>query len=259
MNVLEVRGVSKHFGGLYALNGLDFAVEQGEILSIIGPNGAGKSTVFNVITGLYSPDAGDIVFGGQSLVGLTPNQITKLGIARTFQTVHLFPNMTVLENAMVGQHCRSRTTVFGAVLRTPSMRREERSIREHAQNALGFFGQRLAGYRPDQPAFSLSYANRRRLEMARALATEPSLILLDEPTAGMNPRETLELRDHIVRMRDDLGLTILVIEHDMRVVKGVSDRVVACDYGQKIAEGSYEEVANDEQVIEAYLGTKAAG
>jgi ABC-type branched-subunit amino acid transport system ATPase component len=259
MNVLEVRGVSKHFGGLYALNGLDFAVEQGEILSIIGPNGAGKSTVFNVITGLYSPDAGDIVFGGQSLVGLTPNQITKLGIARTFQTVHLFPNMTVLENAMVGQHCRSRTTVFGAVLRTPSMRREERSIREHAQNALAFFGQRLAGYRQDQPAFSLSYANRRRLEMARALATEPSLILLDEPTAGMNPRETLELRDHIVRMRDDLGLTILVIEHDMRVVKGVSDRVVACDYGQKIAEGSYEEVANDEQVIEAYLGTKAAG
>jgi ABC-type branched-subunit amino acid transport system ATPase component len=259
LNVLEVRGVSKHFGGLYALNGLDFAVEQGEILSIIGPNGAGKSTVFNVITGLYTPDAGDIVFGGQSLVGLTPNQITKLGIARTFQTVHLFPNMTVLENAMVGQHCRSRTTVFGAVLRTPSMRREERSIREHAEKALGFFGQRLAGYRQDQPAFSLSYANRRRLEMARALATEPSLILLDEPTAGMNPRETLELRDHIVRMRDDLGLTILVIEHDMRVVKGVSDRVVACDYGQKIAEGSYEEVANDEQVIEAYLGTKAAG
>ncbi|MDP9302506.1 MAG: ABC transporter ATP-binding protein [Actinomycetota bacterium] len=259
MNVLEVRGVSKHFGGLYALNGLDFEVEQGEILSIIGPNGAGKSTVFNVITGLYAPDAGDIVFGGQSLVGLTPNQITKLGIARTFQTVHLFPNMTVLENAMVGQHCRSRTTVLGAVLRTPSMRREEHSIREHAESALGFFGQRLAGYRQDQPAFSLSYANRRRLEMARALATEPSLLLLDEPTAGMNPRETLELRDHIVRMRDDLGLTILVIEHDMRVVKGVSDRVVACDYGQKIAEGSYEEVANDEHVIEAYLGTKAAG
>jgi ABC-type branched-subunit amino acid transport system ATPase component len=259
MNLLDVRGVSKHFGGLYALSGLDFAVEEGEIVSIIGPNGAGKSTVFNVITGLYAPDGGDVVFRGESIVGLTPNQITRLGIARTFQTVHLFPNMTVLENAMVGQHCRSRTTVFGAVFRTPSMRREERSIREHAQNALGFFGQRLAGYRQDQPAFSLSYANRRRLEMARALATEPSLILLDEPTAGMNPRETLELRDHIVRMRDDLGLTILVIEHDMRVVKGVSDRVVACDYGQKIAEGSYEEVANDEQVIEAYLGTKAAG
>ena len=259
MNLLDVRGVSKHFGGLYALSGLDFAVEEGEIVSIIGPNGAGKSTVFNVITGLYAPDDGDVAFRGESIVGLTPNQITRLGIARTFQTVHLFPNMTVLENAMVGQHCRSRTTVFGSVFRTPSMRREERLIREHAQKALGFFGQRLAGYRQDQPAFSLSYANRRRLEMARALATEPSLLLLDEPTAGMNPRETLELRDHIVRMRDDLGLTILVIEHDMRVVKGVSDRVVACDYGQKIAEGSYEEVANDEQVIEAYLGTKAVG
>ena len=259
MNLLDVQGVSKHFGGLYALSGLDFAVEEGEILSIIGPNGAGKSTVFNVITGLYAPDDGDVVFRGESIVGLTPNQITRLGIARTFQTVHLFPKMTVLENAMVGQHCRSRTTIFGAVFLTPSMRREERSIREHAERALGFFGRRLAGYRQDQPAFSLSYANRRRLEMARALATEPTLLLLDEPTAGMNPRETLELRDHIVRMRDELGLTILLIEHDMRVVKGVSDRVVACDYGQKIAEGSYEEVANDEHVIEAYLGTKAAG
>ena len=259
MNLLEVRGVSKHFGGLYALSGLDVEVEEGEILSIIGPNGAGKSTVFNVITGLYTPDDGNMVFRGESIVGLTPNQITRLGIARTFQTVHLFPNMTVLENAMVGQHCRSRTTIFGAVFLTPSMRREERSIREHAERALGFFGRRLAGYRQDQPAFSLSYANRRRLEMARALATEPTLLLLDEPTAGMNPRETLELRDHIVRMRDELGLTILLIEHDMRVVKGVSDRVVACDYGQKIAEGSYEEVANDEHVIEAYLGTKAAG
>src|SRR6266516_7767381 len=176
MNVLEVRGVSKHFGGLYALNGLDFVVERGEILSIIGPNGAGKSTVFNVITGLYTPDAGDIVFGGQSLLGLTPNQITKLGIARTFQTVHLFPNMTVLENAMVGQHSRSRSGVAGTVFRTPAQRREERRIRERAVEALGFFGSRLAGYRQDQPAFTLSYANRRRLEMARALASEPALL-----------------------------------------------------------------------------------
>jgi branched-chain amino acid transport system ATP-binding protein len=259
MNLLEVRGVSKHFGGLYALSGLDVSVEEGEILSIIGPNGAGKSTVFNVITGLYQPDAGDVLFRGQSIVGLTPNQITKLGIARTFQTVHLFPNMTVLENAMVGQHCRSRATIVGAILRTPATRQEERRIREQASAALAFFGSRLAGYRQDQPAFSLSYANRRRLEMARAIATQPSLILLDEPTAGMNPRETLELRDHIVRMRDTLGLTILVIEHDMRVVKGVSDRVVACDYGKKIAEGSYDEVASHERVIEAYLGTRAVG
>jgi branched-chain amino acid transport system ATP-binding protein len=259
LNLLEVRGVSKHFGGLYALSGLDVSVEEGEILSIIGPNGAGKSTVFNVITGLYQPDAGDVRFRGESIVGLTPNQITKLGIARTFQTVHLFPNMTVLENAMVGQHCRSRATIVGAILRTSATREEERRIREQASTALAFFGSRLAGYRQDQPAFSLSYANRRRLEMARAIATQPSLILLDEPTAGMNPRETLELRDHIVRMRDTLGLTILVIEHDMRVVKGVSDRVVACDYGKKIAEGSYDEVASHERVIEAYLGTRAVG
>jgi ABC-type branched-subunit amino acid transport system ATPase component len=257
--MLEVAAVSKHFGGLYALNGLSFELNEHEILSVIGPNGAGKSTVFNVITGLYSPDGGDVVLRGESIVGRTPSQITRLGIARTFQNVKLFPNMTVLENAMVGQHCRTRSGLFGAVFRPPSTRREEERIRERAANALGFFGSRLAGYRQDQPAFVLSYANRRRLEMARALATEPSLLLLDEPTAGMNPRETLELRDHIVRMRDELGITILVIEHDMRVVKGVSDRVVACDYGQKIAEGTYEEVANDPQVIEAYLGTKAVG
>ncbi len=257
--LLEVQAASKHFGGLYALNELSFDVEGGEILSVIGPNGAGKSTVFNVITGIYRPDGGDIRFHGESIVGRTPNQITALGIGRTFQNVHLFPNMTVLENAMVGQHCRTRSGVFAAVFRTPTQRREEERIRNKAKDALGFFGARLSGYRQDQPAFVLSYANRRRLEMARALATEPTLLLLDEPTAGMNPRETLELRDHIVRMRDQLGLTILVIEHDMRVVKGVSDRVIACDYGQKIAEGTYEEVANNEQVIEAYLGTKAVG
>jgi branched-chain amino acid transport system ATP-binding protein len=258
-HLLELRSVMKHFGGLYALSGLDLHVDEGEIVSVIGPNGAGKSTMFNVVTGLYGPDQGDVRLAGQSVVGLRPNQITRLGIARTFQTVHLFPNMTVLENAMVGQHCRTKAGVFGAVVRLPRARREERRIREKAAEALGFFGQRLAGYRQDQPAFALSYANRRRLEMARAMATQPRLILLDEPTAGMNPRETLELRDHIVRMRDERGLTVLVIEHDMRVVKGVSDRVMALDYGRKIAEGTYDEVANDEQVIEAYLGTKAVG
>jgi ABC-type branched-subunit amino acid transport system ATPase component len=257
--LLEVRGVSKHFGGLYALNELSFEVNAGEIVSIIGPNGAGKSTVFNVITGLYRPDGGDIVFNGERLAGRTPNQVTRLGIARTFQNVHLFPNMTVLENAMVGQHCRSKAGVVSAFLRTPSQRREEQKIREKAVDALGFFGSRLAGYRLEQPAFVLSYANRRRLEMARAMATEPVLLLLDEPTAGMNPSETGELRDNIIRMRDERGLTVLVIEHDMRVVKGVSDRVIACDYGQKIAEGTYDEVANNEQVIEAYLGTKSVG
>ncbi len=259
VRLLELSGVAKHFGGLYALSGLNLHVDEGEIVSVIGPNGAGKSTMFNVVTGLYAPDDGDVRFRDQSIVGLAPNRVTRLGIARTFQTVHLFPNMTVLENAMVGQHCRGRSGVVGSVLRLPGTRNEEERIRERAKECLEFFGSRLAGYRQDQAAFSLSYANRRRLEMARALATDPVMILLDEPTAGMNPRETLELRDHIVRMRDVLGLTVLVIEHDMRVVKGVSDRVVALDYGRKIAEGTYEEVANDPQVIEAYLGTKAVG
>jgi branched-chain amino acid transport system ATP-binding protein len=258
MTLLDIRGVAKDFGGLRALDGLDLHVDEGEIVSIIGPNGAGKSTVFNVITGFYPPDEGDVAFHDHSIVGLQPNQITRLGIARTFQTVHLFPNMTVLENAMVGQHARSRSGLVGAILRLPRTRVEERRIRERAKEVLGFFGPRLTGYRFEQPAFTLSYANRRRLEMARALAAEPELVLLDEPTAGMNPRETIELRDHIVRMRDQLGVTVLVIEHDMRVVKGVSDRVIACDYGRKIAEGSYDEVAANERVIEAYLGKREA-
>jgi branched-chain amino acid transport system ATP-binding protein len=259
VSLLEVEDLTKRFGGLHALAGLDLSVEQGEIVSVIGPNGAGKSTLFNLVTGLYGPDHGGIRFQGKSIVGLRPNQITRLGIARTFQTVHLFPNMTVLENAMVGQHVRSHSGVFGAIVRPPGTRREEERTREKARDALAFFGQRLAGYRQDQAAFVLSYANRRRLELARALATEPLLLLLDEPTAGMNPRETLELRDQIKRLREGRDLTVIVIEHDMRVVKGVSDRVIAIDYGRKIAEGSYEEVANDEQVIEAYLGTKAVG
>ena len=259
VHLLELAGVQKHFGGLYALSGLDLYVDEREIVSVIGPNGAGKSTMFNVVTGLYAPDDGDVRFRGDSIVGLAPNRITKLGIARTFQTVHLFPNMTVLENAMVGQHCRSRSGVLGAVLGLPGTRREEERVRTRARSSLEFFGSRLASYRQDQPAFALSYANRRRLEMARAMATDPALLLLDEPTAGMNPSETLELRDHIVRMRDERGYTVLVIEHDMRVVKGVSDRVIALDYGRKIAEGTYEEVATNPQVVEAYLGTKAAG
>jgi branched-chain amino acid transport system ATP-binding protein len=256
--VLEVRGLEKHFGGLYALTGLDMEVREGEIVSVIGPNGAGKSTLFNTITGLYGPDGGDVRFGGQSIVGLKPSQITRLGISRTFQTVHLFPNMTVLENAMVGQHSRSRSGVLGSVLRLPSQRNEEERIRAKARESLSFFGPRLSGYRHEQPAFTLSYANRRRLEIARALATEPTLLLLDEPTAGMNPTETQELTDQIWRLRKDRGVTILVIEHDMRVVRGVSDRVIALDYGKKIAEGTYDEVAHDERVIEAYLGTKAS-
>jgi branched-chain amino acid transport system ATP-binding protein len=256
--LLALNGLKKQFGGLAALGGVDMHVEDGEIVSVIGPNGAGKTTLFNTMTGIYDPDEGEILFDGHSLVGLKPNQITKLGVARTFQTVHLFPNMTVLENAMVGQHCRTHSGLLGAVLRFPPTRKEERRIEERARDCLAFFGTRLSGYRHDQPASSLSYANRRRLEIARAMATEPKLLLLDEPTAGMNPTETAELAKLIRRLRDERSLTIVVIEHDMRVVKGVSDRVVALDYGRKIAEGPYDDVANDEQVIEAYLGRKAA-
>ena len=256
--LLEVRGLVKRFGGLNAVDGVDMDIQAGEILSVIGPNGAGKTTLFNVVTGLYAPDAGSIHFDGHDVVGLKPNQICSLGIARTFQAVRLFPNMTVLENAMVGQHCRTRSGVFGAVLRPPGTRAEERRVREQARSALSFFGSRLARYREDQPAFALSYANRRRLEIARAMATNPKLILLDEPTAGMNPQETQEMIQLIGKLRDERGFTIVVIEHDMRLVRGVSDRVVALDYGRKIAEGTYDEVASDERVVEAYLGKRAA-
>jgi branched-chain amino acid transport system ATP-binding protein len=255
--LLKIRGLVKHFGGLNAVDGVDLDVEAGEILSVIGPNGAGKTTLFNVVTGLYAPDGGTIVFDGHSLVGLKPNQVCGLGIARTFQTVRLFPNMTVLENAMVGQHCRTRSGVFGAVLRLPRTRAEEQAVRERARAALTFFGSRLASFREDQPAMALSYANRRRLEIARAMATSPKLILLDEPTAGMNPKETEEMIGLIGKLRDELGFTIVVIEHDMRLVKGVSDRVVALDYGRKIAEGGFDEVSSDVRVIEAYLGKGA--
>jgi branched-chain amino acid transport system ATP-binding protein len=256
--LLEVRGLVKRFGGLNAVDGVDLDVEAGEILSVIGPNGAGKTTLFNVVTGLYVADEGSIRFDGHNLVGLQPNQICALGIARTFQTVRLFPAMTVLENAMVGQHCRTRSGVLGAVLRLPGTRAEERRVLEQSRSALSFFGSRLAGYRENQPAFVLSYANRRRLEIARAMATNAKLILLDEPTAGMNPRETQEMTELIGKLRDERGFTIVVIEHDMRLVKGVSDRVVALDYGRKIADGTYDEVANDERVVEAYLGKRAA-
>jgi branched-chain amino acid transport system ATP-binding protein len=257
MSLLEIDGLSKHFGGLSAVDDVDLQVEEGEILSVIGPNGAGKTTLFNIVTGLYEPDKGSIRFDGHELVGLKPSQICRLGISRTFQTVRLFPNMTVLENAMVGQHSRTRSGVLGAILRTPGTRQEERRARQQAHEALAFFGSRLVGYREDQLGSMLSYANRRRLEIARAMATEPKLILLDEPAAGMNPRETEELTQLIGKLREERGYTIIVVEHDMRVVRGVSDRVVALDYGRKIAEGTFQEVSTDDRVIEAYLGKRA--
>jgi branched-chain amino acid transport system ATP-binding protein len=255
--LLELRAVSKSFGGLYAIQELDLEVEEREIVSVIGPNGAGKTTLFNLVTGVYEPDAGDIVFDGRSVVGLDPHQITRRGIARTFQTLRLFLNMTVKENVMAAAYGHTRAGIFRSILRTPGMRREEREIHRLAEERLGFFGARLMGYRWDQPAYSLSYANRRRLEIARATATNPRLLLLDEPAAGMNPVETHEITELIAKLRDDGGYTILVIEHDMHVVEGISDRVVALDHGVKIAEGSFEEVATDPRVVEAYLGVHA--
>ncbi len=256
--LLEIRGLRKGFGGLQALGGVDFHVDQGEIVSVIGPNGAGKTTFFNTISGLYPPDSGEILFEGSDVAGLNPDQITRRGIARTFQNVRLFPNMSVLENVMVAQHCRTTKGMWPALFQTPGFVREEREIRERATEILSFFGSRLAGYRHDQPAFVLSYANRRRLEIARAMATQPKLLLLDEPTAGMNPRETIELTGLIGKLRSEKGFTVVVIEHDMKVVRDVSDRVVVLDHGVKIAEGTYEEVSTNESVIEAYLGRPAA-
>jgi len=258
MALLELNGVSKRFGGLTVIEALDLHVEEGEIVSVIGPNGAGKTTLFNLITGVYDPDDGDILFEDRSLVGLQPHQITGRGIARTFQTLRLFLNMTVKENVMAAAYPHTRAGLLRSILRTPGMRREEREIRQLAEEKLSFFGQRLMGYRWDQPAYSLSYANRRRLEIARATATNPRLLLLDEPAAGMNPVETHEIADLIGKLREDGGYTILVIEHDMHVVEGISDRVVALDHGVKISEGTFEEVATDPRVVEAYLGTKAA-
>jgi branched-chain amino acid transport system ATP-binding protein len=256
--LLELRGVSMSFGGLSVIDRLDLDVRMGEIVSVIGPNGAGKTTLFNVVTGIYEPTAGEISFEGESIVGLEPHQITKRGIARTFQTLRLFLNMTVRENVMAAAYGHTKAGLVRSMLRTPGQRREEREIRELAERRLAFFGERLMGYRWDQPAYSLSYANRRRLEIARATATNPRLLLLDEPAAGMNPVETHEITELIGKLRTEGGYTILVIEHDMHVVEGISDRVVALDHGVKIAEGAFDAVATDPRVVEAYLGTKAA-
>ena len=227
--VLRLEQLSLHFGGLAALSGLDMQVGDGEIVSLIGPNGAGKTTVFNVITGVYQPSSGDVRFLGNSIAGLAPHRIARLGIARTFQSLRLFLNMSVLENVMAATHGSTRATPVESVLRLPWATREERRAREQAGEVLSFFGQRLAGYRWDQPAYSLSYANRRRLEIARALATGPRLL-------------------------DELGVAICVIEHDMHVVSGCSDRVIALDHGVKIAEGEFDHVANDAAVVESYMG-----
>lgn len=254
--VLQTIDLTKHFGGVHALEGLTVEVRQGDILGIIGPNGSGKTTFFNVLTGLEPPDRGKATFLGMETTGLAPHSIAHLGIARTFQTIHLFLDMSVLENVLVGQHTALKSGLVASVLRTPQMASEEREAREWGLEVLGIFGNRLLP-RAHHPAASLSYANRRRLEIARALASRPKLLLLDEPTAGMNPAETAEISDQLTGL-PDVGVTVIVIEHKLHVVTTICNRVIALDHGMKIAEGTSDDVRNDRRVLQAYLGQAPA-
>jgi branched-chain amino acid transport system ATP-binding protein len=254
--LIDVHALRKEFGGLVAVSDVDFSVARSSISSLIGPNGAGKTTFFNMITGAYAPTAGEILFDGREIAGLPQHKITALGVGRTFQNIRLFGTMTALENVLVGMHCRLRSGVWRSVARTRVQRREERKARERGRELLAYCG--LSLRLENQYAHHLAYGDQRRLEVARALATEPKLLLLDEPTAGMNPNETRSFVDFVRKARDDLDLTVLLIEHDMKVVVEISERVTVLDYGQKIAEGTPAEVVADERVREAYLGTKAA-
>lgn len=254
--LLELENVTKRFGGLAAVQDVNLRINRGEIISIIGPNGAGKTTVFNLITGIYRPTTGDIRLDGRSLNGLNPDQVLVRGIARTFQNIRLFNNMTVLENVLVGQHTQLKAGLLGSLFRPPRVVKEEQDAQKRAIELLGFFGPALIA-RQDEYVINLSYAERRRVEIARALAAKPKLLLLDEPTAGMNEAETLDAVKYIQRLRDELHLTILLIEHKLAVTMGISDRIAVLDYGRKIAEDLPEVIRRDPRVIAAYLGKSA--